>query len=1287
MSFSFSKLFSQDEPSDDSPPDKGTTPDPSKESPAPNVNNPFGALGGSEEEPLPEASAPLPEGAGQAASPESITAGRPFFPDPQSTSRGTFEALFSGEESGVGSPDSSTAGVRTGEYSIREILPFLPPALVSTSDLPMDRSFSLPLPAVGTEVKLSAIQAACPEVFGTPITPLNDSEVTLPPSESEGPDQTAPLREATVSQPDFPDRSSAGPSPHAAQVAETVGASAAVGPAPSAGAGPFGQAPGFSPPRAVEADPFAPSGTTETAPVNRASDTDPAVPGGNPFSASDSTPAASPVSASEDASPGFPGGGDSSPGFINPFAAPVDAFEAPPSSEPEGTETLEEPAPEVLEPADENESSKSQLHHSPTPALGPETVPESADEEAPANPSPFGFPEPKKEESVFGAFGAAPQPVPRMKKPAAPPKTPGENAFAGFPGEMPDFAKLAEESSLASDSPKMVSLDQAAAEIPTNSPIEGESSSPLGKTFPEEASPGLEPESQSFSKAFVEETPAVETEESQPKSEKNGTSWLGNLFGSKSSKESESESPSAEEDEATAPSEAVAGPDEASKSQGSFGLFGGESPITDEPSPFGSDRGAESEVATGTAQAPGAEKLDPASPFGGTAPFPWSQEGGSSVTGETASPFGMPGDGEPSEKSPFGFPGTPDSVSGTEVERALGEIPSTDSPVEPPGAEGDSSENSTPALTNQESSSESGDRNLVFSIRDLLGPLSAVTGIDFSVVPASSKVRFPLELVESQLATGEVSLTVADLCCYCDAETAILLRSIDGLLPVPIPENELYHQIQDLDPDLVPESDETLETEFSTLFASEAVNDSGLSWLSPSGEAVAESKPEVPGQETALPMPEEQIVGEQGSDAASEPVEEIASPTKAEAGPEPPTGRESAPEETETKSIPSVAVSAKSGKCVISVQRHTSPPAEERPKDRADSPGQSADKGLQIPGPLPPRPTPDSDSPASASEATDGSQTEKSDATDPVAPPPRARLANEEPAPEGIVESGGAFDDLASLAVDEEAKEAGEGDAIETLDEVASVESFEVRAEPGGEEAVADFSFSNFASLDELEPFDPSSSLEWSVEKEPPSSPAASEPRKAKPRREFGSMTSPTAKKTEAEAPAEAAGFFEELESVSPERMAPEPGGGSAAEPAALPSASPSAIRDIELRAVFGTNEPFSYRRVADLSADLPGVEACAVVGPGLAAQSPRGREAGDLAGRAHALLNSARELARATGVPNAETFTLHTEQGVISVFSHGECCLTVRHAEGQFDPGVREKLILVVRGVTALDH
>ena len=43
-------------------------------------------------------------------------------------------------------------------------------------------------------------------------------------------------------------------------------------------------------------------------------------------------------------------------------------------------------------------------------------------------------------------------------------------------------------------------------------------------------------------------------------------------------------------------------------------------------------------------------------------------------------------------------------------------------------------------------------------------------------------------------------------------------------------------------------------------------------------------------------------------------------------------------------------------------------------------------------------------------------------------------------------------------------------------------------------------------------------------------------------------------------------------------------------------------------------------------------------------------------------------------------TFTLHTDNGLLSFFMHDNICLSVRHTGRGFMPGVREKLEIVTR-------
>ena len=85
-------------------------------------------------------------------------------------------AIFSKPSSGFGKPAEEER-----KYLVSELLPFVPPAIAAKSGIPMELEVSIPMPADGSgEVKLSTIYHACPKLFAAEITPLNDSEITLP---------------------------------------------------------------------------------------------------------------------------------------------------------------------------------------------------------------------------------------------------------------------------------------------------------------------------------------------------------------------------------------------------------------------------------------------------------------------------------------------------------------------------------------------------------------------------------------------------------------------------------------------------------------------------------------------------------------------------------------------------------------------------------------------------------------------------------------------------------------------------------------------------------------------------------------------------------------------------------------------------------------------------------------------------------------------------------------------------------------------------------------------------
>ncbi len=134
-----------------------------------------------------------------------------------------------------------------------------------------------------------------------------------------------------------------------------------------------------------------------------------------------------------------------------------------------------------------------------------------------------------------------------------------------------------------------------------------------------------------------------------------------------------------------------------------------------------------------------------------------------------------------------------------------------------------------------------------------------------------------------------------------------------------------------------------------------------------------------------------------------------------------------------------------------------------------------------------------------------------------------------------------------------------------------------------------------------------------------------------------------------------------------------------------FPPIKDEVVRDIELRAVFGTNESFTLRKIATLIACMPGVNACAIATPGIALQASRDEEA-TIGEEAATLATTVRELAKLTGSPDAQSFTISTDKGILSIFVSGESYLTVQHDPGGFEPGVQEKLILVSRSLDGIE-
>lgn len=132
-------------------------------------------------------------------------------------------------------------------------------------------------------------------------------------------------------------------------------------------------------------------------------------------------------------------------------------------------------------------------------------------------------------------------------------------------------------------------------------------------------------------------------------------------------------------------------------------------------------------------------------------------------------------------------------------------------------------------------------------------------------------------------------------------------------------------------------------------------------------------------------------------------------------------------------------------------------------------------------------------------------------------------------------------------------------------------------------------------------------------------------------------------------------------------------------------SAAPMA--DLELRAIFASQEVFTPQKAVERTAGLPGVEGVVLFlrrGEVLANVLPEGvaRQFGQ---QIPSIFHRVQDLATDLGFAGSEVFTLHTSRGIISFFGHGESCLAILHGERGFEPGMREKLMLISRGVAAL--
>lgn len=199
------------------------------------------------------------------------------------------------------------------------------------------------------------------------------------------------------------------------------------------------------------------------------------------------------------------------------------------------------------------------------------------------------------------------------------------------------------------------------------------------------------------------------------------------------------------------------------------------------------------------------------------------------------------------------------------------------------------------------------------------------------------------------------------------------------------------------------------------------------------------------------------------------------------------------------------------------------------------------------------------------------------------------------------------------------------------------------------------------------------------VEEAPAASPAAAAVEAV-----FAAASAPVSEVVEKPAPAPVKG---EPAAASPAPVAaPEVVKESAPAPAnaAASASEEDDLRDLEMRAIFSTSERFNLSMVARKVVALPGINSCSLSTPAKIVHASR-RDETRLGNEAREMIATLRSLAKLTGLPEARTFTLQTDRGIVSLFLEGDCCVTVNQEQAAFQPGVREKLILIARSIGKL--
>ena len=117
------------------------------------------------------------------------------------------------------------------------------------------------------------------------------------------------------------------------------------------------------------------------------------------------------------------------------------------------------------------------------------------------------------------------------------------------------------------------------------------------------------------------------------------------------------------------------------------------------------------------------------------------------------------------------------------------------------------------------------------------------------------------------------------------------------------------------------------------------------------------------------------------------------------------------------------------------------------------------------------------------------------------------------------------------------------------------------------------------------------------------------------------------------------------------------------------------------LRALLGVNENLTVSRVVDLISSIPGIAACACVnGTSAVAHGGSSQTAQDFQKQAGDLARNIQALAPLIGITDAETFSINTNDRLMTFSFHPPIALGVLHQDNDLAAGLRDKITLVGR-------